>query len=327
MKESNIRIGELMKEKLDRSQPSIRFSTVWDKHKKSSHTLFGLKRAIAIPVTALVSLMVLLTIGFTFAPIEDKTDYPFVDDPAVIGKWQSVDFISQTDEFSPDKRIYKDPFYIKELVFIKDGKMLTATNYGSGSLGPTTLTWTKGMVTSKQYKTASKYVFKEISGTTFMFFECKDGGYTYFHLKPKIYVLKKVDNLDYSNYKMVVREDKVDYPFVNDPQLVGKWDCVDYVKTPDEFRPGSTQERVELFLKQFNIAANGKISALTSQGKTPYEHLSWTKGLILDKKDKVAGKYEIKELKGDTYLFYEWKSGDYKFRGTKPLYYVLKKAK
>lgn len=327
MKESNIRIGELMKEKLDRSQPSIRFSTVWDKHKKSSHTLFGLKRAIAIPVTALVSLMVLLTIGFTFAPIEDKTDYPFVDDPAVIGKWQSVDYVAEIDKFSPDKKIYEDPLFLKELAFIKDGKMLISINKGNGNLGPTEATWTKKMVIDKQEKTASKYVIKEINGSSYMFFEWKCGDYTYFHMNPKFFVLKRVDNLDYSNYKMVSREDKVDYSFVNDSQLVGKWECVDYVKTPDKFRPGSTQDRGELLITQLNISENGKMSALTSKGKTPYENLSWTKGLILDKPNKVASKYEIKELKGDTYLFYEWKSGDYQFRGIQPSYYVLKKVK
>lgn len=327
MGESNIRIGALMKKNLDQSQPSIRFSTVWDKHKKSNRTLFGLKRAIAIPITALVSLMVLLTIGFTFAAIEDKTDYPFVDDPAVIGKWQSVDYVAEINKFTPDKKIYEDALFLKELVFIKDGKMLTAINTGNGNLGPTPSTWTKGMVINKQEKTASKYAIKEINGSTYMFFEWKSGDYTYFHMTPKFYVLERVDNLDYSDYIMVSKEDKVDYPFVNDPRLVGKWECVDFVNTPDKFRPGSTQERGELFLKQFNIAANGKISALTSQGKTPYENLSWTKGLILDKQDKVASKYEIKELKGDIYLFYEWKNGDYQFRGTQPPYYVLKKAK
>lgn len=327
MKESNIMIGELMKKQLDRSQPSIHFSIVWDKHENSDRTLFGLKRIIAIPMTALVSLMVLLTIGFTFAAIEDKTDYPFVDDPAVIGKWQSVDYVAEINKFSPDKKISVNPLFLKELAFIENGKMLTANNNGNGNLAPTPLTWTKGMVINEQEKTASKYVIKGINGSTYLFFEWKCREYTYFHMKPKFYVLKKVNNLDYSNYKIVQRKDKVDYKFVYDPQLVGKWECVDFVNTPDKFRPDSIQERGELFIKQLNIAKNGKTSILTSESKFPYENLSWTKGLILDKQDKLASKYEIKELKGDTYLFYEFKSGDYQLRGTQPSYYVLKKVK
>jgi bla regulator protein blaR1 len=67
------------------------------------------------------------------------------------------------------------------------------------------------------------------------------------------------------------------------------------------------------------------MSASTSEGSI-YD-LTWTNGLILDKQYKTASKYEIKEIKGDTYLFYEWKSGDYTIWGMQPGYYVLKKIK
>lgn len=327
MEQSNTKIGDVMKKSLDQSQPSIRFSAVWDKHKKSSRKLFGLKKVIAVPMTALVSIMLLLTVGFTFA-VEDKTDYPFVDDPAVIGKWQAVDYVAEIDEFSPDKKIYDDALFLKEMAFIKDGKMLAAYNNGNGNLVPIESTWTQGIAINKYAKTASKYVLKEINGSTYMFFEFKTGDYTYFHMTPKFFVFNKVDNLDYSNYKVPVIEDKVDYPFVDDPQLVGKWESVDVVKTIDKFKPGSIRVRGgELFLTQLNISENGKMSALTSNKATPYENLTWTNGLILDKNDKIASKYEIKELKGDTYLFYELKNGNYKFGGMQPEYYVLKKVK
>lgn len=34
----------------------------------------------------------------------------------------------------------------------------------------------------------------------------------------------------------------------------------------------------------------------------------------------------IKEIEGTTYMFFEWKNGDYVFRGVNPYYYVLKKV-
>ncbi|MDD3365077.1 MAG: hypothetical protein PHZ03_08870, partial [Syntrophomonas sp.] len=168
MEQSNTKIGELMKKNLDQSQPSIRFSAVWDKHKKSSLKLFGLKRVIAVPLTALVSLMILLTVGFTFAAIEDKTDYPFVDDPAVIGKWQAVDFVDEIDQYIPGKKSFEGALFIKELAFIKDGKMLTDYNNDNGNLVPVESTWTQGFAINKYAKTASKYVIKEINGSTYM---------------------------------------------------------------------------------------------------------------------------------------------------------------
>lgn len=327
MEQSDIKIEDVIKKNLDQTQPSIRFSTVWDKHKKSSRKLFGLKRIIAVPMTAVLSLLVLIIAGFTFAAIEDKTDYPFVDDPNVIGKWQAVDYVAEIDQFSPNKKGKQGDLFLKELAFIKDGKMLLALNKGNGNLRPTPLTWTEGMAINKYEKTASKYVIKEIDGSTYMFFEWKSGEYTYFHMKPKLFVLSKVNNLDYSNYKITTIEDKVDYPFVDDPQLAGKWETVDFVNTIDEFKPGGISWRGNLLLTQLEILENGKISSSTSDNEIPEGFLTWTRGLIIDKKEKLASKYEIKELKGDTYLFYEWKSGDYKFGGMQPQYYVLKKLK
>jgi len=327
MEQSNNKIGDVMKKNLDHTQPSIRFSAVWDKHKKASRKWFGFKRIIAVPLTALVSLMVLLTVGFTFAAIEDNTDYPFVDDPAVIGKWQSVDFVAEIDQFQPGKKMAQGDLFLKELAFIKDGKMLWAFKNGNGKLRPVPSTWTQGIVINKNEKTASKYVIKEINGLTYMFFECKNGDYTYFHRTPQFFVFTKADNLDYSNYKLTAIEDKVDYPFVDDPQLVGKWECVDFVETMDEFKAGGISWRGSLFLTQFDISENGRMRGSTSDSELPEGFLTWTKGFIIDKQDKMASKYEIKDLKGDTYLFYEWKSGDYKFGGEQPGYYVLKKLK
>jgi hypothetical protein len=39
-----------------------------------------------------------------------------------------------------------------------------------------------------------------------------------------------------------------------------------------------------------------------------------------------ASKYVIKDIDGQTYMFYQWKSGDYTYRYKKPSYYVLKKV-
>ena len=52
---------------------------------------------------------------------------------------------------------------------------------------------------------------------------------------------------------------------------------------------------------------------------------NWTKGLLLHSGDKTASKYAIRETAGSTYMFLEWKSGDYVIRHRKPGYYVLKK--
>ena len=152
---------------------------------------------------------------------------------------------------APGKKVMQNDLFLTELVFIKEGKMLNAINNGNGNLGPTNCIWTQGMVLDKGDKTASKYEIRDINGSSYMFWEWKDGGYTYLHLKPSYYVLTKVDDVDYSDYKLTRQDDKVDYPFVDDPQLIGAWEAVDYVETIDEFEKGIIDWPKRLFLKQF----------------------------------------------------------------------------
>jgi hypothetical protein len=112
-------------------------------------------------------------------------------------------------------------------------------------------------------------------------------------------------------------EDKIDYPFVNDPQVIGTWKSVDFVETMEQFNPDRKHWRGgDLFLKELVFLPGGK---------TNYSQDTWTKGLWLDPGSKTASRYIIKEMDGSKYMFFEWKSGDYTIRGMKPKYYVLKK--
>ena len=109
--------------------------------------------------------------------------------------------------------------------------------------------------------------------------------------------------------------DKIDYSFVNDPEVIGQWKSVDFVGEIHFFVPDKKDWPGDLFLKEIFFSDGGK----TNFGD------SWTKGLILDEGSKTASKYIIKEIGGEKYMFFEWKSGDYSIRHTKPSYYVLKK--
>ena len=54
--------------------------------------------------------------------------------------------------------------------------------------------------------------------------------------------------------------------------------------------------------------------------------ITWTSGLVVNKLNKTASKCEIKDIDGETFMFYQWKAGDYIHRGMKPSYYVLRKV-
>ncbi|MHC4133192.1 MAG: S8 family serine peptidase [Planctomycetota bacterium] len=112
--------------------------------------------------------------------------------------------------------------------------------------------------------------------------------------------------------------DKIDYPFVNDPDVIGTWISVDFVTEPEQFKVGQKQFGGKLFLKELVFMPKGRMANRGSK---------WTKDLVLDAADKTASRYIIKELNGSAYMFFEWKSGDYTIRHMKPKYYVLKKQR
>jgi beta-lactamase regulating signal transducer with metallopeptidase domain len=252
--------------------------------------------------------------------IVDKVDYPFVNDPKVIGGWKSVDFVQEIDQFNPTEKNWKGDLYLNHLIFEEGGKI-------TGKI----LTWTKDLVLSDD--TASKYIIKDIDGSAYMFFEWKSGDYTIRRMKPFYYVLKKVPaeslkfepmfgkKADIPSTSTINEDgrivDKIDYPFVNDPQVIGTWKSVDFVGEMEDFKASEKKWKGDLYLKELIFLPNGKTSR-------PWQ--TWTKGLVFHSGDKTASKYTIKNIEGSTYMFFEWKSGDYIIRYRKPSYYVLKKV-
>lgn len=127
-------------------------------------------------------------------------------------------------------------------------------------------------------------------------------------------------------------QDKIDYPFIDDSEVVGKWEVVDFVEKTDNFKPDKKQWKGEDFLKTMTVLPDGKMAPFevvgrVSNEKSPLTSVTQTKGYILDSRDETASQYTIKEINGTKYMFMEWKSGDYTLRGMTPWYYVFKAVK
>lgn len=327
MKQHEHDIGNIIEEALNQHSTSISFEKVWERYPgMNKRKIFRLNKLIVVPMLSLITLFALFAIGSgTYKLLRniDKTDYPFVDDSRVIGKWESVDFVKNIEDFNPETRSWKEELYLKAMVFIKQGEMLSAVE--NDLLAPTMSNWTKDMVVNKYEKTASKYVIKEINGDLYMFCQWKNWDYIFENMVPYFYVLKKVDSLDYSDYEVKqLYEDKIDYPFIDDPQMRGKWKSVDIVRNIDDFKPMEKSWVDDLFLSEMEFKKGGKLTVKVTNRTFA---LTWTKGLVINKYDKTASKCEIKEIDGKEYMFFEWKSGDYIYRGMEPPYYVLEKVR
>lgn len=110
--------------------------------------------------------------------------------------------------------------------------------------------------------------------------------------------------------------DKMKSAFISEPELVGKWVSVDFVKDISEFNPDKKRWQGDLFLKDIEFNPDGT----TTLG------WFWTKGWVVDNGSDVRAEYEIKDINGTTYLFLPWLSGDVTVRHQKPQYYVLRKV-
>lgn len=125
---------------------------------------------------------------------------------------------------------------------------------------------------------------------------------------------------DNTNYTQV-RVDNIDLPFVDDPEVLGNWISVDFVKTPDQFNPDEKYWEGDLYLTNLRFLPNGEVKLLDD---TERPYLKWTKGIVTHAGDLTASAYIIKEIDDVRYMFFEWKSGDYTLRGMDPYYYVLR---
>lgn len=122
--------------------------------------------------------------------------------------------------------------------------------------------------------------------------------------------------------------DNIDMPFVNDPDVVGTWISVDFVKNISDFDPANKFWQANLYLEKLTFLNNGELSVKTIDMKKTESAFgsTWTKGYVLSQTYETASKYEIREIDGSKYMFFEWKSGDYIIRHMTPCYYILKKV-
>lgn len=327
MKQYSCDLKSVMDEALQPYATSNQFNNIWSIVQRGQKK-FKIRKIIATPLIAVICFLAISIVayaGYNVFRNIDNTDYSFVDDSRVIGRWESVDYVRKIEDFNPSNRIEKTGLYLTSLVFLNGGKMLASIN--KGSLAYTDAAWTKDMVISKQERTAEKYIIEDINGITYMFYQWKSRDYALRNMEPYYYVLKKVDNNDYSDYQVkIVKEDNVDCTFIDDAGMKGKWESIDFVTSISSFNPGEKSYIGDLYLTGLDIGENGKITVITTAGSASAPSVTWTKGLIINRGElNTASKCEIKVIDGTSYMFYEWKSLDYVYRGITPCFYVLKK--
>ena len=249
----------------------------------------------------------------------DKIDMPFVDDPDACGKWKMLDILPTREHFVYGKPKCSHLAWLDEIYFIDGGRSYWAV---AG--------WTKGYLFTYGSEHGStflnKYTIENDGQRKLLFLEMYDycdGGAVGTFNKPEIWVYEQVEDMHYTSQEEFRRCDYIDYPFVNDEAVTGEWVVRDFVINKEDFEPDKQNwEKKNLFVLKAEFKPNG-VYISTTKNFVNSVTSTWTKGFVLNKREKTASAYEIKVINGKEYLFKEWKTGDYCFGNGRAYWYVF----
>lgn len=114
-----------------------------------------------------------------------------------------------------------------------------------------------------------------------------------------------------------------------DSEIKGLWKTVDIVDSFYLFDPKVRSYEGDYYIKEMLFADNGELSV----NNVPDPYTLWGDGVVFSGvfKDneigdkRTASTYAVKTIKGEQYMFFAYKNGDYMNNGANPILYVLKK--
>lgn len=115
----------------------------------------------------------------------DSVDIPFVYDERILGKWKSVGFAENIEDFTGDTNS-TDCFWLREIVFFENGTVIR--KYDDDEWYDK---WSKGVLLDLNKQTVSHYFFKTIHEIEYLFLEWKMGNYVFGGMPPSYYVFTR----------------------------------------------------------------------------------------------------------------------------------------
>lgn len=217
---------------------------------------------------------------------DDMINKEFINDEQVIGKW---------------KIINKNEFPLDEIYFLPNGKGYWVFE-----------NWTKNYL-----KIDNVYHRYEIIDDQLLLYIKDLNGDV-----GKIVKYKNVNHIRYTQDE-IKNKDNVDYTFEIDEDVIGTYEAISYVDDIDLNFKLTNKET--LYLNKIIFIKDGTLIYETIDGKV-INDLHWTKGRVIDNVcDFTSSMYKIIHKDDQTYLFFEWKNGDYIYGKRKPKYYVFLK--
>lgn len=225
----------------------------------------------------------------------------FINDERVIGKWKLVAISNSKEDYYENKYL-DDDFSIKELYLMENGKKYWV------------ISWTKDYIiingNKNPYELEDDLMFVKVYGI----FDNSEYKYA---------VYKKIDNKNYDIEDFTIKDD-TNFDYEPDNELVGNWQAIDFVYNEEQFMPNKKYWKYDLALDKLSVYYDGNV--LISYNSDKIKKTKYTKGFIANIiLDDTLCKYFYKVDNNKTYLFIEWKNGDYIYSNQVPGYYVFEK--
>lgn len=243
---------------------------------------------------------------------------PFIDDPEVVGKWELCGELTDRNnltKINPEV----SAFAHRELPFLPGGAFVWIWF------------WTKGvlyrLLANGSIAVPNPYRIVEADGEKYMILEfigndcIENGG------DPVCLLYRQTDTTPYTDKTIRKRIDNTDLPYIDDPDVLGAWEAVDFVRDIFDFDPEKPRcGKNDLWLMYIRFLPRGICVKTVKTDKAPGDIvLRYTKDFVLCDSELTAEKYVIKNIDGSDYLFLQHKSGDYSYGGLEPLFYVFRR--
>ncbi|MBO5257798.1 MAG: MerR family transcriptional regulator [Clostridia bacterium] len=251
-----------------------------------------------------------------YETMHENVQFPFENDERIIGRWEIFGEYSNRTEFELDNKLTQSDIGNKkrEIYFLPNGEWYWCYS------------WTKGklLIDDGESSCVNEYSLEKKADGLYMFVNLKS--YDYLRSgRTTLLVLRQLDRKYYRACELA-RKDHIDMPFMDDANVIGKWQAVNCVRSKEDFLPEKIKADLEFYFKEIEFLPNGEcISVYGEEIIKDRIMQEWTNGYVLRKWNNTACAYEIRTISGTEYLFLEWKSGDYRWGGFETDYYVFER--
>lgn len=251
----------------------------------------------------------------------------FIDDPEAIGRWEllgTLPTLTAGESWSENLDLIvcesDDPSFLcfPSITFLPGGRPYWVFFWTSGVL------FTSGGAFG-DYCIPNPYEIARVGNERFMlikFFEL-DNIWDSGRIRPQVY--RRIDQTYYTEETVRLCIDDIELPYEADEQVLGCWRSIAYVRDAEDFNV-DTVGKHEQFLPTHQMIFHGRGMAakvLYSGGSTSQIQLEYTRGYVLNRRERTSERYFIKSIAQAEYLFVEHKSGDYIYGGLRPYWYVF----